>query len=45
MSSNPNIPRDRYYNCGDREWTRLDRDGRVALKTRYITRLEDSPQS
>lgn len=31
MSYNPEIPRDRYDNYGDREWTRLERDGHGEL--------------
>ncbi|MCL2664025.1 MAG: class I SAM-dependent methyltransferase [Defluviitaleaceae bacterium] len=31
MPYNPNIPRDRYNNYGDREWTRLTRDGHGEL--------------
>lgn len=31
MSYNPEIPRNRYDNYGDREWTRLDRDGHGQL--------------
>lgn len=31
MSYNPDIPRDRYDNYGDREWTRLERDGHGLL--------------
>ncbi len=31
MSYNPEIPRDRYNNYGDREWTRLEKDGHGEL--------------
>lgn len=31
MSYNPDIPRDRYNNYGDREWTRLEKDGHGEL--------------
>jgi len=31
MSYNPEIPRNRYDNYGDREWTRLERDGHGQL--------------
>lgn len=31
MSYNPEIPRSRYENCGDREWTRLEKDGNGEL--------------
>lgn len=31
MSYNPEIPRDRYNNYGDREWTRLEKDGQGEL--------------
>ena len=31
MSYNPEIPRNRYDNYGDREWTRLDKDGHGEL--------------
>ena len=31
MSYNPEIPRDRYDNYGDREWTRLEKDGHGEL--------------
>lgn len=31
MSYNPEIPRNRYNNYGDREWTRLERDGHGEL--------------
>ena len=31
MSYNPEIPRNRYDNYGDREWTRLERDGHGEL--------------
>lgn len=31
MSYNPDIPRNRYNNYGDREWTRLERDGQGEL--------------
>jgi Methylase involved in ubiquinone/menaquinone biosynthesis len=31
MSYNPEIPRERYNNYGDREWTRLERDGHGEL--------------
>lgn len=31
MSYNPNIPKDRYNNYGDREWTRLEKDGHGEL--------------
>ncbi len=31
MSYNPEIPRGRYNNYGDREWTRLERDGHGEL--------------
>jgi len=44
MSYNPEIPRNRYDNYGDREWTRLERDGHgellyqvhLDILTRYI---------
>jgi len=31
MSYNPNIPKDRYNNYGDREWTRLEKDSHGEL--------------
>lgn len=31
MSYNPDIPRERYNNYGDREWTRLEKDGQGEL--------------
>lgn len=31
MSYNPTIPRDKYNNYGDREWTRLEKDGHGQL--------------
>lgn len=31
MSYNPNIPKDRYNNYGEREWTRLEKDGHGEL--------------
>lgn len=31
MSYNPTIPRDKYNNYGDREWTRLEKDGHGEL--------------
>lgn len=31
MSYNPDIPRERYNNYGDREWTRLEKDGHGEL--------------
>lgn len=31
MSYNPNIPRDKYNNYGDREWERLEKDGHGEL--------------
>lgn len=31
MSYNPNIPRDKYNQYGDREWTRLEKDGHGEL--------------
>lgn len=31
MSYNPEIPRNRYDNYGDREWTRLERDAHGEL--------------
>lgn len=31
MSYNPEIPRDKYNNYGDREWTRLEKDGHGEL--------------
>lgn len=31
MSYNPEIPRERYNNYGDREWTRLEKDGQGEL--------------
>ncbi|GGH51074.1 hypothetical protein GCM10008014_16610 [Paenibacillus silvae] len=31
MSYNPEIPRNRYDNYGDREWTRLEKDGHGEL--------------
>lgn len=31
MSYNPNVPRDRYNNYEDREWTRLEKDGHGEL--------------
>jgi ubiquinone/menaquinone biosynthesis C-methylase UbiE len=49
MSYNPQIPRERYNNYGDREWTRLEKDGhgellyRVHLEmlNRYITERDN----
>lgn len=31
MSYNPEIPKNRYDNYGDREWTRLEKDGHGEL--------------
>ncbi|MDR1692449.1 MAG: class I SAM-dependent methyltransferase [Oscillospiraceae bacterium] len=39
MLYNPDIPRDRYNNYGDREWTRLERDGHGELLYAVHTEL------
>ena len=39
MSYNPEIPRNRYDNYGDREWTRLERDGHGELLYRVHLEL------
>lgn len=39
MSYNPEIPRNRYNNYGDREWTRLEKDGHGELLYRVHSEL------